>query len=287
MDGTPFSRSKKYLPVIVASLILALGVAACAPAGVEPTATTEPPSETAAQPTVEPTLEVTETPEPSPTESDTPRPTETATPSQPTLTIRTPANCRRGPGVIYGIVTSVSAGTRHDIRGQSRFFGPLWWMIRVEGTDCWVFSDLVETAGDAGGVAVVSPPATPTPAPTAVRSPTPAPLVNPFALTIRNRSGKNLCFLFIIPHRQTGWGTSQMPRNSYIPDGGAIAFNLSSGRYNLRAEDCKDDVIDISLSFDVTRNSVWNVGPEPTDVPQVRPTNTPTDEPTATPTQGE
>lgn len=286
MYGIQIRHSKHYLRVTVAMVVLAIVSAACAPAAVGPTATPEPATETPAEPTIEPTLEVTETPEPSPTETDTPPPTETATSSQPTLRIRTPANCRRGPGVVYGIVTAVGGGTTHDIRGQSRFFGPLWWLIRVEGTDCWVYSDLVETSGDMGSVAVVTPPDTPTPAPTAVRSPTPAPLVNPFALTIRNNSGKNLCFLFIIPHRQTGWGSNQLPRNSHIPDDGAIAFNLSAGRYNLRAEDCKDDIIEISLSFNLTRSSVWVVGPEPTDVPQ-QATNTPTQEPTATATQGE
>lgn len=278
------SAHRRRLALAGILLVLALGAAACAPAAVEPTATPVPPSETPEEPTAEPVVEATETPEPTPTDTLEPTPTATVTPSRASLSVTTPANCRRGPGVIYDIVTALSAGSRHDILGQSRFFGPLWWLVEVEGTECWVFSDLVETTGDLSMVAVATPQATPTPAPTAVRSPTPAPLVNPFALTIRNRSGNNICFLFIIPHRQTGWGSNQLPRNTFIPDAGAIAFNLSAGRYNLRAEDCKDDIIEIALSFNMSRNNEWVVGNSPTEIPTAAPTDTPTEAP-ETPTE--
>ncbi len=237
-------------------VLIAVGLAGCAPA--------TPPAE---QPTSTPTAlpatpTSTATPEPTATSTPTETPTASPTLGRPMANITTDANCRRGPGIIYDVVTTSRAGSSHLIVGQSEFFGPLWWQVRVEGIDCWIWSGLIETSGGIDGVEVVAAPATPTPRPTPVSSPTPRPLVNPFPITIINEAGRNLCFLFIVPHNSQGWGPNALPRNAYLPPEGRISFNVSSGKYNLRVEDCKDDVVEILTDFSITEAREWRVDGE-------------------------
>lgn len=239
--------------IIGSLLILMLGLAGCTP-GAPPA---EPPTATATAPPASPTA----TPTPEPTATDTPTETPTATPTHgpPMADVTTEANCRRGPGIIYDVITAARAGSSHLIVGQSQFFGPMWWQVRIEGIDCWIWSGLVETSGAVDTVEMVPAPATPTPRPTPVISPTPRPLVNPFPITIVNEARVNLCFLFIVASDRQGWGQNALPRNAYLPDGGRISFNVSSGKYNLRVEDCKDDVVEILTDFTVTEPREWLV----------------------------
>jgi hypothetical protein len=68
------------------------------------------------------------------------------------------ANCRRGPGTEYDIVTNLPQGLTAPIVGRNP--DSSWWQVQVPGTQtrCWVSGENVETSGDTGGVPIVEPP---------------------------------------------------------------------------------------------------------------------------------
>jgi len=125
---------------------------------------------------------------------------------------------------------------------------------------CWIWSGLGNATGDVPSVPVLEPPPTPTPQPSPTLTATPPATSVRFALTIVNNSGVNLCFLFIVPSNQIGWGNSVLPGNAYLPQDGKIVYLLPGGNYNLRAEDCKDDVVEVLVDLAFTKDTQWVVG---------------------------
>lgn len=102
-------------------------------------------------------------------------PTSSATPS-PTVgpatgNVDTNANCRSGPGTVYPIVGSVTAGTRWPIVGRD--VGGQWWVLDLSALRCWVTAGAVSATGDVSTVPVW--PAPPTPTPTRTSAPTATP----------------------------------------------------------------------------------------------------------------
>jgi hypothetical protein len=76
----------------------------------------------------------------------TPTPVPTATPVAPMAHFIQNANCRRGPGTHYFVVTSFLEGLGIELRGRSAPGLPLWWLVGG-GWNCWVSDVTVETEG--------------------------------------------------------------------------------------------------------------------------------------------
>jgi hypothetical protein len=88
----------------------------------------------------------------------------TVPPGGPTFIVDTPANCRKGPGTSYLVVTSFPAGT--NVLVQARNSSSTWWLVQADAsTTCWISSTTAHTSGNTNGVAVVADPATNTPVP--------------------------------------------------------------------------------------------------------------------------
>jgi CSLREA domain-containing protein len=81
--------------------------------------------------------------------------TPTETQSTPTATLRQTANCRRGAGTDYDIVTKLRDGLIVPIVGRNP--DSSWWQVQVPGTQvrCWLAGENVETSGDLSKVPVV------------------------------------------------------------------------------------------------------------------------------------
>jgi uncharacterized protein YgiM (DUF1202 family) len=95
---------------------------------------------------------------PIPTSSQAP--TLTATPSVPTLTLIENANCRRGPGQVYDVLTSLLKGQAVPITGKSD--DGYWWLVRIPTKElCWISSVTGNSQGNTGIVPVVQAPPTP------------------------------------------------------------------------------------------------------------------------------
>jgi CSLREA domain-containing protein len=94
----------------------------------------------------------------SPTAEATTTPTVTPTLSAPSATLLQNANCRRGPGTDFEVVTNLSQGSNVPIVGRNP--DGSWWQVQVPGTQtqCWVAGMTVQTSGDTGGVPEVESP---------------------------------------------------------------------------------------------------------------------------------
>lgn len=243
----------------LAGLTLVL-LGACSPSVSEQTPTrpsSASPTDTAA---VEPSA-----PPPNPTASDTITPTTISSPTTtPSVTLGPPefrllrdSNCRSGPGTEYEVITQVPVGTRLEIVGQSHVIGAFWWNVRVGEVGCWISSDLGDWLGDLAGVPPLAAPPTATPKPPTT-TPTPKNRIR-FPVTIENVTSDNVCFIFIVASTESGWGSSIIPENSYLPPDGKVTFLLPGGTYNLRAEDCSDNVIKISSDQKISQEYTWIV----------------------------
>ena len=100
-----------------------------------------------------------------------PAPPTTGTPTlqPPELTLLQDANCRRGPGVVYDVVTYALRGQTLAIDGRNDQDN--WWRVRIPDTQilCWIAANLGQPSGDLETVPVR--PAPPTPKPTLTAKP--------------------------------------------------------------------------------------------------------------------
>jgi CSLREA domain-containing protein len=89
-----------------------------------------------------------------PTGGNTPMPDS----SSPIATLKNDANCRKGPGTDYGVVTLLPQGATYPIDGRNDVGD--WWWVRLPGQlgHCWVAGQNVSASGEAGGIEVIEPP---------------------------------------------------------------------------------------------------------------------------------
>ena len=169
-------RTRMVWPILVVTVILALGLAACGPAG---TPTPEPTPTRPMRPTFTPTTVPTDTPVPTntpvPTDTPTPIPTDTPTPAAPKAKIggEGQVNVRSGPGTTYPEIGQVATGSELELIAKNAA-GDWYQICCVDGEPAWVVARLVEVTGDANLVQVAANIPAP-PAPTAVPTRPPAP----------------------------------------------------------------------------------------------------------------
>jgi hypothetical protein len=118
----------------------------------------------------------TETATPTATETPTPTPTVTLTPTpiRQMFTSTVDANCRWGPGTVYGIVGFVARGKTVPMGGRSA--DSSWWYVEnpaSPGTYCWVSATTGTVEGDVSVLPVIPAPPTPEPSPTLTPTVTP------------------------------------------------------------------------------------------------------------------
>lgn len=84
----------------------------------------------------------------------TPEPTATEA-APPLLTLIQDANCRKGPGGRYDVLTSMTKGVQSPALGRNQ--ASSWWLVRVPQTDiqCWVSGISLEGGGDPGQAPIV------------------------------------------------------------------------------------------------------------------------------------
>lgn len=96
--------------------------------------------------------------------------TPTPIPSLPMARLIQNANCRRGPGTVYGVVTSLLEGQEVNVEGQNASSLKWWWILLPESTaHCWVTGTSVDTFGPVEMVQVMAAPPSPTPTLTPVQ----------------------------------------------------------------------------------------------------------------------
>jgi uncharacterized protein YraI len=78
--------------------------------------------------------------------------------SAPTATLLQNANCRRGAGTDFDVVTNLPLGLNVPIVGRNP--DGSWWQVEVPGTQtrCWIAGENVDASGDTGQAPVVESP---------------------------------------------------------------------------------------------------------------------------------
>lgn len=165
----------------------------------------------------------------------TPEPTE----APPRLVISGPlVNVRAGPGTEFAIVTTVERGQEYDIVAQNGA-GDWWRFCCINGEPAWVIDELVEADGAVDTVpvsdAVVSVPATATPAQVAAAPPAAEPTATEpppppdFSFDLQNaeqfpENKLVRVFLYVFDNEQALGGFSVR----VTKDGGELPVNASS-----------------------------------------------------------
>lgn len=101
----------------------------------------------------------------SPTPESTSTPAFTPTPSFAYVTLSEATNCRVGPGLAYDIVDTFLVGQTIEVVGKHPFDN--YWYVRSPrnpGVHCWLWG-FYATGANLGSVPVLTPPPSPTPAP--------------------------------------------------------------------------------------------------------------------------
>jgi hypothetical protein len=86
-------------------------------------------------------------------------PAPTATPTEappPQVTLLQNANCRKGPGTGYDVITSLTKGVQSPVTGRNE--PSTWWQVQVPATEilCWISGISVQPPGDPENVPVLT-----------------------------------------------------------------------------------------------------------------------------------
>lgn len=85
------------------------------------------------------------------------------------LTVQVPANCRQGPGTVYGVVDSALAGEKVEVIGRNA--ESTWWYSQLKNNKCWISNVAGVPTGDINQLTVVQAPPTPVPTATEEQQP--------------------------------------------------------------------------------------------------------------------
>jgi hypothetical protein len=81
-----------------------------------------------------------------------------------------------------------------------------------------------------------------------------------YTLTIENYSSTTICYVYISPSSSTTWGDDWLGSSNTIPSNSSFYFtNVPANTYDLRADDCSNNVIAQYNSFTVPTYDTWQV----------------------------
>ena len=157
--------------IFISFVVLLAGMLACAvPGGMSPTPVVvtqvvvvpneQEQQQVQASPTLPfPTAPVTtDTSVPTGTATSTATVTPTATSSGPGVTLIKDANCRKGPGTKYDVITSYYEGETLQIVGRNPDYDNTWWYVKMPtGGNCWVSLATGQAYGDFDAIPTVVP----------------------------------------------------------------------------------------------------------------------------------
>jgi hypothetical protein len=117
----------------------------------------------------------------------------------------------------------------------------------------------------------------------------PDPTAEPRLLTLSNESGQTVCAVYITLSalsEEQEWGENRLQPGEVVEPGETRSFSVPAGTYDLRAEDCEGNVIDVRRGLAVDESAKWSIAPPtptPSPAPRLTPTPTPTFPPPPTP----
>ncbi|MDX2141011.1 MAG: SH3 domain-containing protein [Chloroflexota bacterium] len=187
-----------------------------------------------------------------------------ATSTRPQVTVRTGANIRSGPGIVFNPpIGSLAAGATADLLGRDP--SGQWYKIRYYNADGWISASLVDVSGDTSNLPVDAGPPPPAPTvPPPVVIPTGAPVATAAPATAVN---------IVIGNITTQPGGDQLCGQTFrifvdVANLGTAA-NTSSGSIrvrNLRVADSSEQGSTVGGFGIIQPGQTINVGPIPLTV---------------------
>jgi len=106
-----------------------------------------------------------------------------------------------------------------------------------------------------------APPPTqpPPPPPTQAPPPTQPSAPESVELTLYNSSDTIICYVYISPVDAKEWGEDWLGPNEMIGAGGSRTFSVPAGTYDLRADDCDGNPVDVQWEVEISEGTIWTV----------------------------
>jgi len=80
-------------------------------------------------------------------------------------------------------------------------------------------------------------------------------------LTLDNQSGLPVCYVYISSVQEEEWEENWLPQKEMIPSGSSRVFQLEEGAYDLRADDCDNNLVDIHYEVQLAGEMTWSLEP--------------------------
>ncbi len=80
-----------------------------------------------------------------------------------------------------------------------------------------------------------------------------------FALRLENQSSDEVCYVFISSSDADSWGDDWMGAKESVASGGARVFYVTSGTYDVQAQDCDNTELASEYGVDLSRDVTWTI----------------------------
>ncbi len=88
-------------------------------------------------------------------------------------------------------------------------------------------------------------------------------------VTLKNVSGRSVCFVFISSSNADSWGEDWLNSDEVIVNGGQRAFQIPPGTYDFLAQDCNEATLSDIREVTLSEDGVWTVGEPEVAAPTV------------------
>jgi hypothetical protein len=78
-------------------------------------------------------------------------------------------------------------------------------------------------------------------------------------VTLVNDSGETICYVYISPTEDDYWGDDWLGSSETVPSGDRRGFDVEDGVYDLMAEDCNENQLDVQWEVDIRGTYTWTV----------------------------
>jgi len=78
-------------------------------------------------------------------------------------------------------------------------------------------------------------------------------------VTLVNQSSAVVCYVYISPVEDDTWGDDWLGSSEVVRPGERRTFDVPQGDYDLRADDCNHDVLDVMMDVSISGPMEWVV----------------------------
>jgi hypothetical protein len=79
------------------------------------------------------------------------------------------------------------------------------------------------------------------------------------AVILKNESGTKICYVYISPTSDALWGEDRLGDLELIRNGRSRTFEVTAGQWDMMAQDCDQNEVDVRLEQDVDGLYDWTI----------------------------